>query len=126
MEGPRHIWLRRLLQTALHPRLIASSEPYIEKLCNDLIDAFADNRGGDGEVDLVTAYGIPVPCKVLAHVLGLPEEDHERFRIWSDEVHRRHLSGAQPQRAGRRPRRRPPRVLRLHRRHLRGPAPPSP
>jgi cytochrome P450 len=86
MEGPRHLMLRRLLQTALHPRLIASSEPYIEKLCNELIDAFADNRSGDGEVDLVTAYGIPVPCHVLAHVLGLPEEDHEQFRIWSDEV----------------------------------------
>jgi cytochrome P450 len=89
MEGPRHTWLRRLLQTALHPRLIASSEPYIEKLCNELIDNFGD---GDAEVDLVTAYGIPVPCKVLAHVLGLPEEDHERFRVWSDEV----LNGSYP------------------------------
>jgi cytochrome P450 len=87
MDGPRHTWLRRLLQTALHPRLIASAEPYVEKLCNSLIDGF-----GDGEVDLVTAYGIPVPCKVLAHVLGLPEEDHEKFRLWSDEV----LTGTYP------------------------------
>lgn len=89
MEGPRHTRLRRLLQTALHPRLVAGAEPYVRALCNDLLDRIF---AVEGEVDLVEAYAIPIPCKVLAHVLGLPEEDHERFRRWSDEV----LAGTYP------------------------------
>ena len=36
--------------------------------------------------DLVRDYTDPIPSTVIAHVLGVPTEDFDRFRRWSDEL----------------------------------------
>lgn len=36
--------------------------------------------------DLVREYTDPIPSTVIAHVLGVPTEDFDRFRRWSDEL----------------------------------------
>lgn len=55
--------------------------PFIEDLCNRLIDAFIAR----GAADLVTDYLQPIPSAVIAHVIGVPESDAERFIAWSDD-----------------------------------------
>jgi cytochrome P450 len=82
IEGPRHTVLRHVLMTALHPRLVARAEPFIRSLCERLIDALVERGGGD----LVPDYSVPIPSLVFAHVVGLPEDEHDKFRAWSDEV----------------------------------------
>lgn len=88
LDGPRHTRRRKLLMTALHPRLVAAAEPYIRDLATRLLQPLLDAGGGD----LVTAWTQPLPGMVFAHVLGLPEEDYGRFKAWSDEV----LAGTYP------------------------------
>jgi cytochrome P450 len=82
IEGPRHTVLRHVLMTALHARLVARAEPFIRTLCERLITAVIANGGGD----LVPEYSVPIPSLVFAHVVGLPEDEHDKFRAWSDEV----------------------------------------
>src|SRR5262249_31532486 len=82
IEGPRHTVLRHVLMTALHARLVAGAEPFIRSLCERLIGELL--RRGSG--DLVPDYSVPIPSLVFAHVVGLPEDEHDKFRAWSDEV----------------------------------------
>ena len=35
-------------------------------------------------MDLSAAYAFPLPITVIAEMLGVPQEDHARFRVWSD------------------------------------------
>jgi cytochrome P450 len=88
LDGARHTRRRKLLMTALHPRLVAAAEPYIRDLATRLLQPLLDAGGGD----LVTAWAQPLPGMVFAHVLGLPEQDYPRFKAWSDEV----LAGTYP------------------------------
>ena len=82
IEGPRHTVLRHVLMSALHPRLVATAEPFVRSLCERLITDLVTRGGGD----LVPDYSVPIPSLVFAHVVGLPEDEHDRFRAWSDEV----------------------------------------
>src|SRR6185436_8175385 len=61
VEGPAHTVLRQLLMSALHPRLVASAEPYIAKLSAELIDGIV----AKGEADLMAEFAIPIPSRVL-------------------------------------------------------------
>ena len=83
VEGPAHTVLRQLLMSALHPRLVASAEPYILALSHELMDGII--AGGE-TTDLMAEYAVPIPSRVLAYVIGLPEEDYRRFRQWTVDV----------------------------------------
>src|SRR5207237_4241801 len=37
-----------------------------------------------GRVDLVEALTYPLPVIVIAEIIGIPTEDHARFKVWSD------------------------------------------
>lgn len=88
IDGPRHTRRRKLLLTALHPRLIAKAEPYIRDLGGRLLAPVVARGGGD----LVAEFAGPLPGMVFAHVLGLPEEDYPQFKAWGEEV----LAGTYP------------------------------
>lgn len=88
IDGPRHTRRRKLLLTALHPRLIAAAEPYIRDLSTRLLAPMLARGGGD----LVCELTAPLPGMVFAHVLGLEEADYPRFKAWGDEV----LAGTYP------------------------------
>lgn len=82
IDGPRHTRRRKLLLTALHPRLIAKAEPYIRDLGTRLLAPVIERGRGD----LVKEFTGPLPGMVFAHVLGLPEGDYPQFKAWGDEV----------------------------------------
>ncbi len=79
-DPPQHTFFRRLVQKAFTPRAVADMEPRIEALTAQLIDAFADR----GEGDLHEGLAYPLPTIVIAQMLGVPEEDREQFKHWSD------------------------------------------
>jgi cytochrome P450 len=47
---------------------------------NELVDEMAMST----ETELMHAYAIPLPVKVIARMLGIPGEDYVRFKLWSD------------------------------------------
>jgi cytochrome P450 len=79
-DPPEHSKLRALISRAFTPRVVAGLEPYIRELSRDLLDGVA----GRAEIDLASAYSVPLPMKVIAHMIGIPPEDWSRFTRWSD------------------------------------------
>ena len=84
MDPPDHTRLRSLVSKAFTPRAIESLRPRVEELVGGMLDE-AEARG---ELDIVKDLGVPLPIIVIAELLGIPAEDREHFKRWSDGVAR--------------------------------------
>jgi cytochrome P450 len=82
-EGEDHRRLRSLVTQAFTPRRIAGLRPRIQAIADSLIDGMLTSSGASA--DLVDAYAFPLPITVIAELLGIPAEDRDKFRRWSDE-----------------------------------------
>jgi cytochrome P450 len=80
-EPPEHTRLRRLVSKAFTPRSIEDLRPRIQEIVDELLDA-VDSR----QFDLVGTLAWPLPVIVIAEMLGIPREDRERFKRWSDAM----------------------------------------
>src|SRR6266851_694912 len=81
-DPPIHTRLRRLVNRAFTPHLIARFEARIQAIIDALLDVVLDK----GAFDLVADYAIPLPVTVIAEILGVEPERQEDFKRWSDEV----------------------------------------
>jgi cytochrome P450 len=83
-EGEDHRRLRSLVTQAFTPRRIAGLRPRIQAIADQLIDQMSASSPGS-QPDLVDSYAFPLPLTVIAELLGIPVEDQDKFRRWSDE-----------------------------------------
>jgi cytochrome P450 len=83
-DPPDHTRLRGLVQKAFTPRVVEGLRPRAEEICEQLLDAALQR----GEADLVADYAYPLPVQIIVEMLGVPAEDHEQFRVWSDALAR--------------------------------------
>ncbi len=79
-DPPDHERLRALVSKAFTPRLIERMRPRVQAIADALLDAVWDK----GEMDLIDDYAFPLPIIVIAELLGVPAEDRNEFREWSD------------------------------------------
>src|SRR5215212_2504345 len=79
-DPPDHERLRALVSKAFTPRLIERLRPRVQAISDGLLDAVQ----GRGEMDLIGDFAFPLPITVIAELLGVPAEDRNRFREWSD------------------------------------------
>src|SRR5579862_193638 len=70
-DPPKHGRYRRLISTSFTPGAVGRYEDWLRKLIQDRLDRAL----AKGTFDLVSELAAPIPIRVLAHVLGLPEED---------------------------------------------------
>jgi cytochrome P450 len=82
MDPPRHRQLRNLVSQVFTPRMVAQLEPRISAITNDLLD----NVAAAGEMDVVRDLAYPLPVTVIAELLGIPAEQREDFKRWSDAL----------------------------------------
>lgn len=75
-DDPEHRRLRNLVHRAFTPRALNNIEARIESLTEELLDA-ALRRGG--EFDLIQAYSLPIPVKVISEMMGVSDEDMPVF-----------------------------------------------
>ena len=80
LDPPRHERFRKLINRAFTPRRVAELEPRVRQLASELLAAIDPGC----TVDLVDAVCAPLPMLVIAELLGLPAEDRDDFRRWSD------------------------------------------
>jgi cytochrome P450 len=77
MDGPAHRSHRSLVADAFKEKSLRRWQTEtIAPVCNELLDAVAD----DGHADLVRSLTFEFPTQVIATLLGLPAEDLETFR----------------------------------------------
>lgn len=81
-DPPQHTRLRGLVSQAFTPRIIRRLEPRMREIADELVDAAV----ASGEVDLVQALTYPLPVTIIAEIIGVPAEDRERFKDWSDRI----------------------------------------
>jgi cytochrome P450 len=83
---PRHGVIRRVVNTVVAGHRTAPAEPFIREEASRLVERALEHSQRDGSVDLVAALADPLPSAVIAHITGAPVADHDKFRIWSDEL----------------------------------------
>lgn len=77
-DPPLHTWTRRLILPWMSPQKSASYEPMTRELCHRLIDSFIES----GECDVAADYAQQIPVRVIAHILGVPEDLSDTFTGW--------------------------------------------
>ncbi|MGI9622955.1 MAG: cytochrome P450 [Acidimicrobiales bacterium] len=81
-DPPIHVQQRKVVNSRFKPRRIRALEPLIEDVSAQLIDGFA----ADGRVEFVGRFAVPVPMTIIAHILGVGDEDLAQFKAWSDNL----------------------------------------
>ena len=77
-DPPYHHGARRKLIPPFSPKEIARIEPATRAYCHSLIDSMA----GRDVVDAAADYAQHIPVRVIADMLGFPEEDADTFRTF--------------------------------------------
>ena len=82
MDEPEHKRHRGLVSAAFrHKSLVRWESDVIEPIMHDLIDTFAAR----GRAELVREFTFQFPVQIIAEILGVPHEDHEKFHdmaVW--------------------------------------------
>ncbi|WP_371154304.1 cytochrome P450 [Jannaschia sp. 2305UL9-9] len=81
LEAPRHTRLRGSVLRAFTSGRIRALQPQIAQLASDLIDDFPS-----GPFDLLDAFARPLPVRVIARFLGVPEGDAPHLLRWSNAM----------------------------------------
>ena len=81
-DPPEHTRLRRLVSKAFTPRAVEDLRPRIQEIVDHLLDSLE----GRSDFELVRELAYPLPVIVIAEMLGVPPEDRDRFKHWSDTV----------------------------------------
>jgi cytochrome P450 len=83
-DPPDHTRLRGLVSKAFTPKVVESMRAGTEAVVDELLDdAFEADR-----VDLLEAFAYPLPVRVICDLLGVPLDDQDRFKMWSDALAR--------------------------------------
>ncbi|MEA2725388.1 MAG: hypothetical protein QOH59_3159, partial [Gemmatimonadales bacterium] len=79
VDDPDHRRLRNLVHQAFTPRRVEQLAGDIDRIVDDLLDQLAYKR----HVDLVTDYALPLPLTVISNMMGVPQNDRDKFHRWS-------------------------------------------
>jgi pimeloyl-[acyl-carrier protein] synthase len=82
MNPPDHTRIRSLVSKAFTPRATERLRASIQQVVDDLIDPMAAR----GSFDLIAELAYPLPVVVICELLGIPEEDRNRFHEWSSSL----------------------------------------
>ncbi|WP_372869209.1 cytochrome P450 family protein [Planomicrobium okeanokoites] len=81
-DPPDHRRLRGLAQKAFTPRVIEGMKERIEEITDQLLDEMEQKK----EINLIDDFAFPLPIIVICEILGVPSEDRDKFRIWSNSL----------------------------------------
>ena len=85
-EPPKHSRLRSLVMKAFNPKKIESMRPDVERITRALLDDIKIKVETAGEFDVIGDFAEPLPVKVIASMLGFPDEDEHLLRPWSQAI----------------------------------------
>lgn len=81
-HGEDHRRLRGLVNKAFSSRMISNLRPFIRTTAERLTDHLATRQ----ECDFVEDFANKLPMAVMCQLLGIPNEDYEKFRTWTSDI----------------------------------------
>lgn len=88
LEPPRHTRLRNFVLRAFTSRRITGLAPEIASLARELASACPT-----GEFDLLKSFAQPLPVRIIARLLGVPEEMYPDLLRWSNAMVAMYMAG---------------------------------
>lgn len=82
-DPPDHTRLRRLVAKAFTARRMEALRPHLREMVGTALDGMIAQGP---PADLVADLALPLPVGVICELLGVPYDDRDRFRAWSDGV----------------------------------------
>ena len=79
---PNNPRVRGLAARAFTPKAIDSWRPRVV----EMVDEILDRVEADGGCDLVPTLAFPLPFQVISELLGMPTDDREQLRAWSQAI----------------------------------------
>jgi cytochrome P450 len=79
-DGERHAQMRRQILPAFTKAALDGWRPMIGRLAAELVGDVLDHPG----CDTVKRLAVPMPMRLIAHMLGVPDTDVDEFRRWSE------------------------------------------
>lgn len=79
VDGDDHTRVRRLMQKAFTPKVIAQWRERAVSVADELLDQLEAQGGGD----LIGDYALQLPVQIISDMLGMPTDDVPRLRQWS-------------------------------------------
>jgi len=76
LDPPKHTDHRALLMRLITPKRLKENEEFMWRIADQTIDEFFGKR----ECEFVSEYAAPFTMLVVADLLGVPEDDRNRFR----------------------------------------------
>ena len=80
LDPPDHTRLRALVNRAFTRTRVNALEPRIREITSGLLNAVEDLSA----FDLIERVAQPLPVVVIAEMLGIPAQDRDQFKAWSD------------------------------------------
>jgi cytochrome P450 len=80
-DPPEHTRLRKLVSGAFSHRRIEQLRPWIAELAAELAGQVA---AAGQPADLRRLFALPLPIRVICHLLGVPFADRDRFQGWTE------------------------------------------
>jgi cytochrome P450 len=81
-DPPVHTEFRKLVSRGFTPRQVEAVESKVREFVVERIEGLRSDGGGD----IVTELFKPLPSMVVAHYLGVPEEDLVQFDGWTQAI----------------------------------------
>ncbi len=81
-DPPVHTQFRKLVSRGFTPRQVEAVEPKVREFVVERIESLRANGGGD----IVAELFKPLPSMVVAHYLGVPEQDRHQFDGWTEAI----------------------------------------
>ena len=81
-DPPVHTEFRKLVSRGFTPRQVEVVEPAVRRFVIERIERLRAAGGGD----IVAELFKPLPSMVVAHYLGVPEQDRDRFDGWTEAI----------------------------------------
>ena len=81
-DAPDHTRLRGLVAKAFTPKVVESLRERTQHVVDELLATALEA----GTVDLIEAFAYPLPVRIICDLLGVPVEDQDQFKVWSQAL----------------------------------------
>jgi cytochrome P450 len=81
LDPPSHTRLRSLASQAFTPQRVEVLRGHIR----DITDRLLDKVQAKGRMDVIADLAEPLPCIVTAEMLGVPVDDYQQLKAWSQD-----------------------------------------